>query len=129
CVASLADLPEKLDLLIVAVAATAVFDLVDQILATDAAHAVMLIPGGLGETAESRLPARKRVKKINLRRRQGHDVPVFLGGNCLGIVSRPGSFDSWFIPEDKLPRTGRKQYRNTALISQSGAFMLTRASL
>ena len=50
CVESLKALDGKLDLLIVAVAASAVYDLVDEIIETDAVESVMLIPGSLGET-------------------------------------------------------------------------------
>ncbi len=48
CVESLKALAGKLDMLIVAVAASAVYDLVDEIIATDAVESVMLIPGSLG---------------------------------------------------------------------------------
>ena len=51
CADSLKTLDHKLDLLIVAVAASAVYELVDEIIETDAVESVMLIPGGLGETA------------------------------------------------------------------------------
>ena len=40
----------KNDLLVVAVNAAQVPDLVEEIISRDAAHAVMLIPGGMGET-------------------------------------------------------------------------------
>lgn len=128
CVEKLGSLPHKLDLFIVAVAADAVFDLVDEVIATDAAESVMLIPGGLGETEASRERAAAMSAKINDNHRKGDGGPIFLGGNCLGIVSHPGAYDSWFIPKFKLPKPQKKQQRNSALISQSGAFMITRIS-
>jgi len=128
CVDSLAALPEKLDLVVVAVGAGAVFDLVDEVLATDAAEAVMLIPGSMGETEASREPARAMVERIKGARGGGAGAPVFLGGNCLGIVSHPGGYDTWFIPAEKLPRPRKRERRNCALVSQSGAFMITRLS-
>ena len=128
CVESLTTLPHKLDLFIVAVAAEAVFGLVDEIIESDAAESVMLIPGGLGETEASREQAALMSAKINEAHRKGDGGPIFLGGNCLGIVSHPGCYDSWFIPKFKLPKPQKKQQRNSALISQSGAFMITRIS-
>jgi acyl-CoA synthetase (NDP forming) len=53
---------------------------------------------------------------------------VFLGANCLGVVSHPGKYDTLFIPEVKLPKRRGDHKRNTAFVSQSGAFMITRLS-
>jgi len=128
CVAGLQALDQKLDLLIVAVAADSVYGLVDEIIATDAAEAVMLIPGGLGETPASREPAAALAARINAAHRGHGGGPIFLGANCLGVVSHPGSYDSWFIPLERLPKPRKKPERNSVLLSQSGAFMITRIS-
>ena len=49
-----------------------------------------------------------------------------VGGNCLGIVSRD-NYNTFFLPEYKLPfRPGRGA--NLALVSQSGAYLVTFAS-
>ena len=128
CVPGLASLPHKLDLLVVAVNAAQVPDLVEEVIARDAAQAVMLIPGGMGETEDSRERAAQVMARIDAAHGQGDGGPVFLGANCMGVVSRPGSYDTWFIPEEKLPRERGKPYRRAALVSQSGAFMLHRSS-
>lgn len=128
CVPDLASLPHRLDLLVVAVGAAQVPDLVEEIISRDAAHAVMLIPGGMGETEDSRERAAQVVAQINAAHATGDGGPVFLGANCMGVVSRPGRYDTWFIPEEKLPRDRGKPYRRAALVSQSGAFMLHRSS-
>ena len=128
CVEGLAALPGKLDLLIVAVSADAVYALVDEIVTTDKVEAVMLIPGGLGETAKSREPAAAMAARINAAHGRPGGGPVFLGANCLGVVSHPGGYDSWFIPAERLPKPQKKAERDAALISQSGAFMITRLS-
>lgn len=128
CVPDLAALPHKLDLLVVAVGAAQVPDLVEEIISRDAAHAVMLIPGGMGETEDSRERAAQVVARINQAHGEGDGGPIFLGANCMGVVSRPGRYDTWFIPEEKLPRDRGKPYRRAALVSQSGAFMLHRSS-
>jgi acyl-CoA synthetase (NDP forming) len=128
CAASLASLEHKLDLLIVAVAASAVYELVDEIIATDAAESVMLIPGGLGETRKSREPAAALAARINAAHAKPGGGPIFLGANCLGVVSHPGAYDSWFIPLERLPKPQKKPQRNSVMLSQSGAFMITRLS-
>jgi len=128
CVPSLQALAGKLDLLIVAVAADAVYALVDEIIATGAADAVMLIPGSLGETAKSREPAAALAQRINAAHAREDGGPIFLGANCLGVVSHPGAYDSWFIPLERLPKPKKKPERNSVMLSQSGAFMITRIS-
>ncbi|WP_207063240.1 CoA-binding protein [Motiliproteus sp. SC1-56] len=128
CIDSLDALDRPLDLFIVAVGAEAVFDLVDEVIDKQAAEAVMLIPGGLGETEASRRPAEVMKQRINAAHASEAGGPVFLGGNCLGVVSHPGGYDSWFIPGERLPKPQKKQRRHSALISQSGAFMITRLS-
>jgi acyl-CoA synthetase (NDP forming) len=128
CVESIAALEGKLDLLIVAVSADAVYSLVDEIIATDKVEAVMLIPGGLGETRKSREPAAGMAARINAAHGKEGGGPVFLGANCLGVVSHPGNYDSWFIPLERLPKPKKKPERNSAMLSQSGAFMITRMS-
>ncbi len=128
CVESLKALEHKLDLLIVAVAASAVYALVDEIIETDAVESVMLIPGGLGETAASQESAAALAERINAAHGKAGGGPIFLGANCLGVVSHPGRYDSWFIPLERLPKPQKKPERNSVLLSQSGAFMITRIS-
>ncbi|MDO8786710.1 MAG: CoA-binding protein [Sulfuritalea sp.] len=128
CVESLKALDHKLDLLIVAVAASAVYELVDEIIETDSVESVMLIPGSLGETKASREPAAALAGRINAAHAKPGGGPVFLGANCLGVVSHPGSYDSWFIPLERLPKPQKKPERNSVMLSQSGAFMITRIS-
>ncbi|MFO1225200.1 MAG: CoA-binding protein, partial [Burkholderiaceae bacterium] len=128
CVEGLKAIDGKLDMLIVAVAASAVYDLVDQIIETDAVDAVMLIPGSMGETKKSREPAAALAARINAAHAKPGGGPIFLGANCLGVVSHPGSYDSWFIPLERLPKPKKKPVRNSVMLSQSGAFMITRMS-
>jgi acyl-CoA synthetase (NDP forming) len=127
CIPDLASLSHRLDLFIVAVGAHHIPDLVDEIIQRDAADSVMLIPGGMGETEESRERAEQVIEKILNVHNTESGGPVFLGANCMGVISKPGSYDTWFIPEEKLPKDRSTQYHRAALISQSGAFMLHRS--
>ena len=127
CVRSLDELPEKLDLCILAVGAAQVPDLSAEIIRRDAAAAVLLIPAGLGETADSTARAAELRAHITRARERGGG-PVFLGGNSLGILSHPGGYDATFIPEAKLPANRGRHARHSAFLSQSGAYMITRMS-
>ncbi len=128
CVPDTAALDVKLDLFVVAVGAEKVPDLIDEIIERDAAQSVMLIPGGMGETRESVERARQVMAKIGAAHQSADGGPVFLGANCLGVVSHPGRYDTMFIPEAKLPKRRGAYKRTAAFISQSGAFMITRLS-
>ncbi|QTQ32223.1 CoA-binding protein [Aromatoleum bremense] len=129
CVESLKALDHKLDLLIVAVAASAVYDLVDEVIETGAVESVMLIPGDLGETKKSREPAAALAARINAAHARADGGPIFVGANCLGVVSHPGSYDSWFIPKERMPKPRNTAERTSVLISQSGAFMVVRLTM
>lgn len=120
-------IPKKLDLFIVAVGADQVSDLVDEIIKLDVADSVMLIPGGMGETHDSKDRAQYVIREINDSHETKDGGPVFLGANCMGVVSRPGGYDTWFIPEEKLSEKPQQDFHRAALISQSGAFMLHRS--
>jgi len=128
CVPDLKSLPEKLDLFVVAIGAEQVPALVDDIVSLDCANSVMLIPGGMGENEESKERAEQVIAKINEVHLTEGGGPVFLGANCMGVISRPGKYDTWFIPEEKLPKNRKAKPRRAALVSQSGAFMLHRSS-
>ncbi|MCG8565958.1 MAG: acetate--CoA ligase family protein, partial [Desulfobacterales bacterium] len=116
-----------LDLFIIAVGAAQVPGLVDEILDMGLARTVMLIPGGMGETADSKERAAQVIRKMDAAHITEDGGPVFLGANCMGVVSKPGGYDTWFIPEEKLPKNRDAGYNRAALVSQSGAFMLHRS--
>ena len=125
CVDDVAMLPWKADLMVVAVSAPRVPEVMGHITSCEAAHSVILIPGGMGET-EAGKEADEKTRAILARcRSEGKETPVVVGPNSLGIRSLPGGYDALFIPETKLPPQQGK-VRNVALVCQSGAFMITR---
>ncbi len=133
CVPSLADLPRPVDLLVAAAGADQVPALVDEVLGKGGdgvarAKSVILIPGGLGETDGTHdLEQRVRTAITGARTRPDRGA-VFLGGNCMGVRSRPGQYDTFFIPQAKLDPRRNVPPKRSALISQSGAFIITRLS-
>jgi len=125
---SLNALPEKVDLLILAIGASQIPDLIDEILDGKRAESVLLIPGGMGEKKGQEHITAELQAKIGAARQQQGGGTVFLGGNSLGILSHPGHYDAMFIPDSKLPKKRGNHLRRVALISQSGAYMITRMS-
>ena len=114
------------DLLIVTVRAEALPDLIDEVIDHDRAKSIVLISGGLGETRDSRERARHVIEKIAAAHCRKSQSPVFLGGNCMGVISRPGRVDSFFTSEVCSPQRRDKKASPAALISQSGAFAVVR---
>ena len=114
------------DLVVVAVGPAQALEVIDQIVDRDLARSVILISGGMGETAESKTRAREVIAKIKKAHSREGGGPVFLGGNCLGVISHPGKFDTFFASELSAPKDRSDRKRNIALICQSGAFALTR---
>ena len=128
CVAGVSDLPDKVDLFVVAVGADQVSLVIDDLIEHDKADAVILIPGGLGEKEGSQdLEADLRDRIREAHRREGGG-PLFLGGNSLGVISHPGRYDTMFIPDSKLPKSRGTHTRKFCFISQSGAFIISTLS-
>ena len=128
CVPNVQSLDVKLDLLVVALGSSQVPEIAAEVIAHNASETVLLIAGGLGETEESADRANELMKSIQESHKGEGGGPVFLGANCLGVVSHPGKFDTLFIPDVKLPKQRGNRKRNAAFVSQSGAFMITRLS-
>lgn len=126
CVPAVRDLPERVDVFVVAVAADQVPSLLEELVEHDRAVGVVLIPGGMGEKAGGET-IEARVKAAIGRARAAGRPLVANGGNCLGIVSRPGRYHTLFIPPNKLVLR-EDGVGNVAFISQSGAYMITRMS-
>jgi acyl-CoA synthetase (NDP forming) len=124
----LSALKKKVDLLILAVNAVQVPGMIDEILQNNLAASVILVSGGLGEQHEQQHLVTEVQEKIIAARKKSSRAPIFLGANSLGILSHPGRYDAMFIPDSKLPKTRGTYKRTIALVSQSGAYMITRMS-
>ncbi|MBI2214220.1 MAG: acetate--CoA ligase family protein [Acidobacteria bacterium] len=127
CVASIAALPEPVDLLVLAVSAHQAPELIAEAIDTQRAESVIVIPGGLGELAGSEKLERQIRDVIGLSRQTRWGGPVINGGNCLGVRSAPGRVDTMFLPDYKVPHGGRP-VSPVAFVSQSGAFAVAKAN-
>ena len=128
CVASVKDLPGKVDLFVVAVGADQVTGVINELIEHDKANTVILIPGGIGEKQGSRVLEAGLMDRIRDCHLQQGGGPLFLGGNSLGVISRPGRYDTMFIPDCKLPKSTGEDPSGLCFISQSGAFIISTLS-
>jgi acyl-CoA synthetase (NDP forming) len=127
CVPSVAAMPAPVDLFVLTLGADQCYEVMKDLVDHGRARSVILIAGGMAEK-EGGASIEGRIRDLLAEgRRAGQPTPVVNGGNCLGVVSRPGRYDTLFIPEYKLPRP-KNAGSATAVISQSGAFMICRMS-
>ena len=120
CVSRLEDLEPSVDVLILSVAADQVPGIMQEVVVARRARSVILISGGLEEGGGE---VGNRVRSLL----GDDDAPVVNGGNCLGIRSVPGRFDTLFIPSYKLGFPDVEPHP-VAVLSQSGAFAIARVS-
>jgi acyl-CoA synthetase (NDP forming) len=120
CVSSVSHIQKDVDLLIVAVAATRVPNILADAFESKKIRAVLLIPDGMAKGTKSERKVRALITQHARPNR-----PVVIGNNSLGFVSKKARFDALFVPKEKLPRGNPCTNPNVALISQSGAFMAT----
>jgi len=109
---SVDEIPEKVDVAVVAVRAELVPDTLRQCVAAGVSGAIV-VSGGFAEAGQSGL--RDEVVKIA----RDHWFPV-IGPNCLGAYSPP-TFNTFFLPAERLlrPKPGP-----LALVSQSGGILI-----
>ena len=127
CVPTLADLPGTMDLIVLSVSAAQSAEMLAEIADRRHAESVVLIPGGLEEKPGTEdLVARMRG---SLARARAADWggPLVNGGNCLGIRSVPGRYNTLFIPDYKLP-VPRGEASPVALVTGSGAFAVSKTN-
>ncbi len=124
CVPDVEALGTDVDLLVVSVPAADVPPLLERVVEGRRARSILLVSGGLGEAGANEEGA---AGVRALLAAAGDEAPVLNGGNCLGIRSHPGGYDTLFIPRARLAFPGGPPHP-VALISQSGAFAIARAS-
>jgi acyl-CoA synthetase (NDP forming) len=127
CVPDIAAIPDRVDLFVLCVDAAQASAALVEIIEREKAESVVLIPGGLEEKAGSEAIVARMHAALAQSRRSAWGGPIINGGNCLGIRSVPGRYDTTFIPEYKLP-VPKGEPSRLAIISQSGAFAASKAS-
>jgi hypothetical protein len=103
--------------------------LIDECIDSGKVRSAIVIPGGVGETQDSHDIAWSIRDSLARAREQGRRHRCCWGPNSLGVQSRPGRYDTFFIPDNKLDkRRGAGAGRGVACMSQSGAFIISRMS-
>ncbi len=126
-VPTIAALPEKVDLFILAISAAQTPQAITDIIEGQKAESIIVIPGGLEEKSGTEAIVGRMREALASARSSEWQGPLINGGNCLGIRSLPGRYDTMFIPEYKLP-VPSGPVSPIAFISQSGAFAVSRMS-
>ena len=125
---SIDDLPVKADMAVFTIPANErAAGLLERIIDSEKVSAITVISGGFGETESGKELEERLEEAIRKGRLENGGGVVLNGPNCLGIVSRPGGYNTFFLPEYKLPFIGRYGER-CAFISQSGAYLVTLVS-
>ena len=127
CVPDIASLPERVDILVIAVAANQVPEIVAAVVASQKAESLIVIPGGLDEKEGTGSLVDSVRRDLERSRQTDWGGPLLNGGNSMGIRSSPGHYDTFFLPDHKLPPAGEEDAR-CALVAQSGAFLAAKAS-
>lgn len=121
CVPDVASL-DPVDVLVVSVGAADVPAVVEEAARGGRVRGIVLTSAGLGEGTTDAGGGR-RVRELLA----APGAPVLNGGNCLGIRSVPGRYDTLFIPPWKLGFPDVPPHP-VALVTQSGAFAIARTS-
>jgi acyl-CoA synthetase (NDP forming) len=127
CFDTIAALPERVDLFVLSVNAAQTPDVVREIIEMQKAESLIIIPGGLEEKSGGDAMVAGMRTRLAASRHTEWQGPVINGGNCLGIRSLPGRYDTMFIPEYKLP-VPKTAASSVAFISQSGALAISKMS-
>ena len=127
CLPAVADLPEAVDLFVLTLPADQSMAVMNELMACGRARSVIIIAGGMGEKKGTEGLEAGIKKLLTDGRKAGRMTPIVNGGNCMGIYSRPGNYDTTFIAEYKLAKPTGKNPR-VIYVSQSGAFLICRQS-
>ncbi|HLE10900.1 MAG: hypothetical protein A2504_09385 [Bdellovibrionales bacterium RIFOXYD12_FULL_39_22] len=94
------------------------------------AQVVYIVAGGIGDGADHGSFGLQLRELLNSRRAKGMWTPAIIGPNSLGVVLSPLSLNTLFISQKKLPIVFGEaaSSSNIGIISQSGAFFITRLS-
>ncbi len=129
CVSDVAALArDPVDILIIALPASQCVPMIEALCEQGGGAAVVyIVAGGIGDGADREGFGERLSNLIESRRRDGKWCPAIVGPNGLGMLLSPLKLNSLFIPQSKL-NVEFAPDSDVALISQSGAFLITRLS-
>jgi len=127
CVPDLTGLPGRVDVVVLSIDAAQAAQAVAGVIERRAAESIIVIPGGFEEKGGTEERVERMVRALAESRESDWGGPLINGGNCLGIQSRPGRYDTLFIPAHKVGAEAPAG-APIAFISQSGAFAVSKNS-
>jgi acyl-CoA synthetase (NDP forming) len=116
CFPSMMEIPESVDMVIVAVPAR-ITPRVFEDIAAKGTKAAIVISGGFSEIGPKGAFIEEEIKAI--AKRNGIRI---IGPNCVGVVDTTTHVDTFFLPEYRCGRPRASTVANISLVSQSGAF-------
>jgi acyl-CoA synthetase (NDP forming) len=125
CISAISELKDPVDILILSLPAPTALEVIKQIYQTNKVKIIQLVSGGIGDSADHDDYKNQLLEIIRVNKHK--DRPLIIGPNALGILLAPQKLNTLFIPENKL-RINFDPDSNIGLISQSGAFFITRIS-
>jgi acyl-CoA synthetase (NDP forming) len=124
CVKSIDDLTEPVDLLVVGIPASAAGPAISDAVQKGVAKSILVISGGFAETEAGK--KLQQAVEDDLAAAAPEKRPLIAGPNTVGSLTTGGA-DTIFTPRHKSSRTEFGATRS-AIIAQSGAFLITRMS-
>lgn len=119
---------EPVDVLILALPAKSSVTMIQQLCEQGSgAEVIYIVAGGIGDGADQDNFGETLSQLIQQRRENNLWCPAIVGPNGLGMLLSPLKLNSLFIPQRKL-NVNFNPASPVALISQSGAFLITRLS-
>lgn len=116
CYPSLQEIPDEVDLVVVAVPARLAPRVFEDI-GMKGSKAAIIISGGFSETGPKGAELEDQV--VGIANKYGIRV---IGPNCVGVIDTHTHVDTFFLPEYRCARPKANNIANIALVSQSGAF-------
>ncbi len=114
CYPNILDVPDPVDLAVVAVRAEIVPQIMEEI-GRRGVRAVIVVSGGFAEIGGEGIERQRKV--VEIAQRYGIRI---IGPNCIGILDNDSGVDTFFLPEDRL---GRPPKGCISIVSQSGALL------
>jgi acyl-CoA synthetase (NDP forming) len=116
CYPSLMEIPDKIDLVVVAIPARLTPRVFEDIVAKGVKNAIV-ISGGFSEIGPKGAELEDEI--VNTGKKHGIRI---IGPNCVGVIDTNSHVDTFFLPEYRCGRPRASNVANISLISQSGAF-------
>ena len=116
CFPSLKEIPDPVDMVIVAVPAR-ITPRVFEDIAAKGTKAAIVISGGFSEIGPNGAIIEEEI--VSIAKNNGIRI---IGPNCVGVIDTSTHIDTFFLPEYRCGRPKASTVANISLVSQSGAF-------